>query len=372
MTKGVKPLKINTQKRIFRGLIVSALLCALIVATLSPAAFAASTSVCYAEINVSVLNVRTGPGLSYDVAYSATTGDIINLTGDTATADGYTWYKVSGGDEYWIADTGGWTLVNSSAYEDTICAYGVYGDLAWSHTCVSSDPDWSYYLEVQNDGYYIRCDCGWWYYRLVGQACDDNGQIIAYFIGLDTDNDERVDLKPGQTKELPNRANSDLRPYQILEFMDSLDKDTPTVTITFATSDNDLIAEYTFIWWVDVYVESYGVRMVGMDGTEIIHPVDYDFMLYDRFAEFYLGDEGARYKHGDLLMQTLEGDYVFRHVQYTFTLAPVGEGDIPILEWITYITRSISEIFSELFNNFFGLTFIFTDENSPFKFLIGG
>ena len=83
----------NIQKT-FRGLTISVVFCALIISTLSPVAFAASSSYGYAVINVSVLNVRTGPGTDYDIAYELSAGDIVYLTGQIGDGDGYTWYEL--------------------------------------------------------------------------------------------------------------------------------------------------------------------------------------------------------------------------------------------------------------------------------------
>ena len=367
-------MNIQKRKRIFKGVILSLVLCALIISTLSPAAFAASSAYGYAVVNVSILNVRTGPGTDYDIAYALTTGDIVYLTGQIGEGDGYTWYELTGGNGYWIADTGGWALHVGGVYEDTINAYSATGVNVWSHTCHGSTPDWSYDFEVYNDGYYVRCtNCGWWTRRTIPYAYDDNGQPIARFIGLDTDNDERVDLFSGQSKRISCRADGSLRQYQILEFFDSLEKDTPTVTLLFGDADGELIASYTFDWWVDVYVEAYGVRMVGADESEIILPVEYDFMLQDLTTDVYLGDVGARYKHGDLgLTELFTGEKIGWHVEYGLTLAPVGEGNIPLFEWIIYQVRNISDVVTNIFDSFFGLFYIFTDEDSPFAFLIGG
>lgn len=353
--------------RIFRGLTVCVLLCALIVVTLSPAAFAAYSDEIIAVVNVSPLNVRTGAGLSYSIAYQVHTGDVIQLTGTTKVADGYTWYQISGGDGYWIAQTGGWTLQDNTGYYDRISGFDADGESVWEHYCSNESDDWYYYLEVEIEGYYIRCDCGWWYYRTVDRYIDVSSGDEAYiFLGLDTNGDWIYDLKPGQEKKLPSRADGIMRQYQILEFFGAANLDTPTVSVVFATVDNEVLYERTFGWGVGIYIDSYGVALEDQFGNEYFFPVDYEFLLFDRSNQLYVGDQQLWYS----IDKPLFGD--FRHLTIVFTLEPVGEGDAPPLEWVTYTVRSLLDGVRSLLKNFFGLGFIFNAEGSPFKFLIGG
>ena len=362
-------MKFKNHNRIFRGIVLCLVLFSFSLSVLTPFAFASST-LFYAQVNVSTLNVRTGPGLSYNVVYSAGKGEILRLTGQVDFADDYTWYELAD-TGFWIAETGGWTFVSTSVYEDNIAAYDAYGSLAWQHTCVGDSPDWYYHIEVYNEGYSVRCDCGWWEQRIIPSQYDSDGNVILCFIGLDTNNDERVDLKPGQSKKLFNRSNTDLRPYTILEFLDNPNVDTPTVTLTFATADNDLIERYTFIWWVEVHVEAYGVVMEGMDGTKKIHYVDGNFLLYDRADGLFLADNIRKY---ETLKQYNGREYIQiaeRHMEFFFTLEPPGEGDLGPVEWVTHVVRSLTDFLAQILD-FFGLSFIFTHEDSPFRFLIGG
>ena len=362
-------MKINTQNRIFRGLTVCVLLCALIVLTLSPAAFAASTTTYWGEVVVSTLNCRSGPGLSYDIVHTYSTGDKFVIIGETnGTVDGYVWYQNERG---WVAQTGGLKISTGSSYTDYICAYDPYGELSWEHECTMPNPDFQYHLEVDNEGYRITCDCGWWYYKNITQSIDpETGEELYVFLGLDTDGDWEFDLKPGQTKDLPNRATGEYRQYQILEVIGSANLDTPTVTLQFGDAENNLIAEYTFNWSVDVHVEAYGIVMVGNDGTKKIHYCENDFLLYDRLSDFFLGDSPVRYQV-DLSIKDMNGVQVYRHVEFGFTLAPPGEGGLGPLEWVTSVVRNVCDFISDILD-FFGLSFIFTDEDSPFRFLMGG
>lgn len=255
---------------------------------------------------------------------------------------------------------------SGSVTSDCISGYDVYGELAWKHVCTLTDPDCMYHLEVVEDGYYIRCDCGWWYRRYVPITYDENYNPLLVFLGLDTDNDEFYDLMPGQSKDLPSRAGSDLRPYLILEFFGPANQDTPTVTIRFVTKEGKTIEEFTFDWCVEIFIETYGIVLKDYYGYERIYYVDYDFLLYDVQNRLYLGEDGEKYASLSYV------DEIFRHVVYEFTLEPVGEGHASAIEWVIYIVRSICDSIYDLFTNFFGLKFIFTDDDSPFKFLMGG
>ena len=361
-------MKVNIQKRkrIFKGAILSLVLCAVILSILSPVALAATTTYGYCEV-MATINVRRGPGLDYAVVTQYTAGTtFMGWAEDYIEADGYKWYWCPDG---YIAQTGGLKFYTTEVAYDVITAYDPYGEKRWEHDCEGNgNPNWGYHITVDDEGYRVNCDCGWGEYYYVGYIVEDDPLV---FIGLDTDNDEIVDLRPGETKFLPNRATSDLRQYQILEFLDDPDKVQPTVTLVFRDKDNKKIAQYTFNWSVNVHVESYGVVMVGNDGLKKIHYVDGDFLLYDRFNEVHLADVPREY---DALFQgtyMLYDDPEWRNFTFNFTLAPVGEGGWGPLEWVVHIARSITDFVTDLFD-FFGLSFIFTDEDSPFRFLLGG
>ena len=50
---------------------------------------------------VGYANVRSGPGLGYDVEYSVPNGDCVYTTGRVRYRDGYDWYELTNG--CWIA-----------------------------------------------------------------------------------------------------------------------------------------------------------------------------------------------------------------------------------------------------------------------------
>ena len=361
----------NIQK-VFKGLTIALSLCAFCISILSPAAYASEASWGTGHINVGPINVRTGPGTSYDIAYSVNVGDVVELTGETASSGGYTWYRLVGGDGYWICQTGGWTL-NVTPASDTLTCFDSYGAEVFAHVCDGDGVEnWGYTVEVDAMSYTVTCSCGWGYTK----ACkpfysyygDGSVEYRYYFLGLDTDNDERVDLYPGQKKFLPNRAGSELRPYTLLEFYDH-ESEPPTVTLVFGDAKRNEIARYTFDWTVTVYVESYGLRMVGNDGLQVIHYVDHEFICKCLTLDTHLGDVGMTYKTGTIKDQY--GIPLQKHMEYALVIMNPAEDNMNPIDWVVYIVRSISDSIYELFTNFFGLKFIFTDENSPFKFLMG-
>lgn len=368
-------MKMNTQKRIFKGVILSLVLCAVVFSLFPSSAFASAEISIYAEVIISRVNVRSGPGLNYDVVTQYPRGYRFYANeGDYIYADGYKWYSTSDG---FVAQAGGLKFVDTTTFYDCITGYDIYGSARWEHTCIGTgNPNWGYHITVDQEGYLVNCDCGWGEYYALGHfLIGSDGDFTEFvFLGLDTDNDERVDLYPGQTKFLPNRANSsastDLRPYQILEFFDDPDKDIPSVTLVFRDEDNKPIAQYTFNWSVSVHVEDYGVVMVGHDGLKKIHYVDGEFLLYDRRLELHLADVPREYtvfhKFEDGLIVDKD-----KHLAYHFTLAPVGAGDWGLVEWVVHITRSVCDFVANLFD-FFNLGFIFSQEDSPFHFLVGG
>lgn len=355
-------------------MICALLLCALLVSVFAPCVYADVQSGLVGTVVGNSLIARNWPGTDQTEMHRYQKGDTF-LLDDTSVVqkDGYTWYKTE--DGWWVPHTGYLQITSgSTAYTDNIVCYDGEGMKVWEHKCTSTNPNFMYHLELFDDHYMVSCDCGWWYRRNVVTHYNSNvdGSMEALsFIGLDTNNDERVDLLPGQKKDLPNRSASSLRSYEILEFYDQANRVTPTVTLTFATADNEVIAKYDFLFHVFVHVEPYGIVMEGMDGSKKIHYVDGDFLLLDRVAETYLGDNVRKYetlKQYNGLHAVLPAQFC---MEFVFTLEAPGNGDFAPLEWVVHITRSIVDFISELFD-FFGLGFIFTDENSPFKFLMGG
>lgn len=55
-------------------------------------------------VKVDALNLRTGPGLGYDVVTVLSYGDIVSIAGGTQWADGYEWVEVA----VWGTSTAGW------------------------------------------------------------------------------------------------------------------------------------------------------------------------------------------------------------------------------------------------------------------------
>ena len=69
------------------------------------------TSSSFKAVTKEELNVRKGPGLSYDVVRVLPLGSTVEVF-ETKTADGYTWNRI--GDDEWIADDGTWLEKTSS------------------------------------------------------------------------------------------------------------------------------------------------------------------------------------------------------------------------------------------------------------------
>ena len=369
-------MNIQKRKRIFKGATLSLVLCVVVLSMMAPAAFAATITNVYAEVVSSYINVRSGPGLSYDIVcvYHQGTQFYAN-EGDYIEADGYKWYVCPDG---FIAQTGGLKFYDYTEYQDTICAYDPYGEKRWEHACCGTDnPNWGYNISVDEGGYLVSCDCGWsnYYYVShfisVGDPSGD-GYYELVFVGLDTDGDEQIDLRPGQNRRLVNRANSDLRSYQILEFLDDPNKDCPTVTLCFRNRNNLLLFHYTFNWSVTLYVESYGIVMVGNDGMKTIHYVEDDFLLYDDHIGVFLADTPHEYV-ANKAYGTEKVSIAEKHQYFDFTLAPPGEGQWGGLE---HVVDGIRDVFSDIggfFSDFGGLGSVFTDEDSPiYKLTHGG
>ena len=370
-------MNIQKSKRIFKGVTISLVLCAFVFSILAPFASAAIiTSSPYCEV-LATINVREGPGLNYEIVTQYTAGYKFWCDWENertyVVADGYTWYECPDG---WIAQTGGLRFFYLDEYVGTIYGYDAEGQERWGHECTgTSNPDWGYRITVDDAGYRVVCDCGWWRYCSISFIIDpETGDFMYDFVGLDTDGDEQIDLRPGQSRKLKNRSNSDLRPYRILEFMDDPNKDPATVTLHFREPDVGLIASYTFNWSVTLHVEDYGIVMVGNDGEKIIHYVDGDFLLYDRHIGVYLADTPHEYVPNKIYGND-NGDLISgadRHQHFNFWLAPPGKG-----EWgdFEHVIGGIRDVFSDLggfFDDFGGLGSVFTDKDSPIYKLTNG
>ena len=371
-SKGAVPLKINTQKqmRIFKGVTLSLVLCAVVISVFAPFAFAATSTWFGCEV-LATINVRRGPGLDYAIVTQYTAGT--TFTADVETyieADGYKWYQCPDG---YIAQTGGLRFFELETSWDVISGYDAYGQCRWEHQCCGStdmtdiDPNWGYVIDCQDSGYNVFCDCGWSKWCPISFELDpDTGGFKYIFIGLDTDGDERPDLFPGSKRRLKNRASSDLRPYQILEFLDNPDKDIPTVTLHFCNkSKSEVYASYTFYWDVDVHVEDYGIVMVGNDGIKKIHYVEGSFLLYDEAMGVHLADTVRTYEAMKQYNGTEQTILASRHMEFIFILAPPGEGAHGDFEHIIAGIRDIFNSLPNIFTDFGGLGDVFTDEDSP-------
>lgn len=357
------------KKKIFRNILLSMMLCCVVVSTFAPCAFASTDAAYIATINATQQNYRNGPGLSYQVTGAYYMGEVIYLTGEVVDVDGYTWYRVATTEVRWVANVNSLiiTPVGDGSFTDTITGYDAYGDVRWTHTCTQSKPLWYYHLTVENQSYTVSCDCGWFY----KVTCDfwyfEDGSYSSIFLGLDTDNDEFHDLKPGQTKDLPCRANSNMRPYQILEFYGDTNNDPPTVTIRLRGSVHE---DLVFNWNVKVELEPYGLKFTRNDGSTYLYPISGEYMVLYTYrpqgaTDVYLAEDKVyNFKHGELL----EDDPWFedgRHVFYTLKIIPVEVGTMSPLDWVTYITRKVGTWIHDLLD-FFGLGKHLTSENSPF------
>lgn len=363
-------MKVNIQKRIFKGVTLSLVLCAVILGILSPVALAATSTMFMCEVTGNV-NVRELPDADSDIVttYQAGTTFMGDPENWVAYEDGYYWYWCPDG---YVAQTGRLRFYEVTQDYDNICAYDPYGSQRWEHECSGNDnPDWGYNISVDEGGYLVSCDCGWSEYFYVSYVISDDGDYgnqytELVFVGLDTDNDEIVDLRPGEKKFLPNRANSELRKYQILEFLDDPDKLPPVINLQFRDGDNKVIAMYTFPWSVEVHVEPYGVVMVGNDGIKKIHYVDYDFMLHDETLDLYLADTPRVYdvftEYGD---KVIIGEGHGDEWCFVFILAPVGEGPWSGFEYIINVIRNAFSGVGGLFSDFGNLGSVFSDEDSP-------
>ena len=374
-------MKINTQshKRTFKGLTLFFVLCALVITWLPFSASAASSTMLMCEVTATI-NVRELPTLKSDIVTQYTAGTKFQGSAEdyVAYADGYYWYWCPDG---YIAQTGGLRFYETTVYWDSISGYDAYGQEVWSHECSGSvglDPvssNWGYTIDCLDDGYTVTCDCGWFKWCPISFELDpDTGGFKYVFAGLDTDGDEQIDLRPGVKKKLPNRANSDLRPYRILEFLDDPIKDPPTITLIFRKPlSTSIIAYYTFNWSVDIHVEPYGIVMVGNDGTRVVHYADGDFMLFDMQLGYYLSDKPHTYEgnksNGSIGNMVNPQRY---HQFAEFELGAPGDGRYGVVEDVIDDLRDIFTDIPNFFEDFGGIDNVFTDQDSPLTQLTGG
>ena len=358
-------MRMNTQKRIFKGVILSLALCAVVISVLPPVVFAATSTeyICTVLGNV---NVRSGPGLSYEVVTTYSSGKTFPaVVEDYIEADGYRWYLCPDG---YVAQTGRLKFDYYSVWTDTFTFVSPYG-AEDTHTCFGDGTaGWGLELTVVDGGYWIHCDCGFSQGRFWPreQYHDSQGNLVSdiYFQGLDTDNDERVDLYPGQSKRLTNRSGSSLRPYRILEFFDDAAKDVPTVTLVFVDKDRIELARYTFAFSVDVRVYDYGVEMIGNDGTYELYEYPFGYLVTDLTRGFPLADRGWRYQV-DYTIKDFFGNPSEKHPEYGFMVADVGDGPNGHLEKIIAGLWGMGEGLEEFITDFGGLNDVFTNDNSP-------
>lgn len=121
---------------------------------------------------------------------------------------------------------------------------------------------------------------------------------------------------------------------------------------------------YRFEWWVDLRIAPHGIVMTAMNGKTSTHFVNFEFMLWYDFGEYYLdADNSYRLEHGSLF----DREDIFedgRHVEYRFTIKGVNAEDMNPLDWIVYWTKKIGNWVYDVFN-FFGLGGLLTSEGSP-------
>lgn len=233
-------IKQKKQLSEFNILNISVIVCALIICVLAVFCYFshdvdAASSVYYSYTGTAVtnLNVRSGPGTDYKLVRVIYAGTSFPLTGEHYNDGQRMYWRLDGAAEEWV--TGGTNGANlnvkttiNTLYEDTIKGYAPNGSVPWEHDCTQSRPLWYYHIDVNNYGYVITCDCGWFYERNASLNSGVDTMDDSYvFLGLDTDNDEFYDLKPGQSIDLPCRANNDMRPYIISEFWGSTANDPP-------------------------------------------------------------------------------------------------------------------------------------------------
>lgn len=360
--KGKAPLKTNIQK-IFKGASLSALIFMILLSTLSPTAFAASTSTVWAEVIVSRLNCRSAPSLSADIVHEFHAGDKFQVTGETAEKyDGYIWFECEFG---WVANTGGLRFYDATTYTDNISAYDIYGQLSWEHECSRPTSTFEYQFEVFDDGYTVRCACGWWLNVdcpsfMVGDGSSVEDTLI--FLGLDTNNDEVIDLRPGDTKVVKRKYADNLRDLQIWEFYGPENYDVPSVTLDFYNEDGSLFKSIEFQWGAYVYVDNSCIIFEDLYGNKQTVFIDYEFLVYDELNKSFLSDVPRYF--------TFPGDEdgMLRHFTWEFSISKVGSKAWGPVGLFYYLCRQLTDPVADLFD-FFGLTEIFTDPDSPFVFL---
>ena len=381
-------IKTSNLQKIKRRLIkvVSMLLVLISVSVIfmTPLVSAASTDYAPSDTNyvataLASLNIRTGPGTSYDIVGSVDVGDILYLTNYETDSAGRKYWKLAGGGNRWVSQGSSGhnftpvMLEDTDFRADTITGYDIFGQQSFVHVCWQKFDLWYYHIEVKAKSYIVSCDCGWWseidcvstsYIDPDGDGVFDTLQY-GFFLGLDTDNDEMLDLRPGEKKDLPCRATSDLRQYQILEFFGQGDTVPPSVTFEIFDKSSNYIGTYTFDWSAYVRVESYGIVFTDKDGFRKICPLNGHFTVYDESHQRYVLDEELFYQHGSLMDST---EY-HRFFRLTVTYLDIDKSTP--LDWAVYLMNKLGNMLFSFFN-FFGLSEFFTADDSPFRFLFGG
>lgn len=355
-------MKVNIQKAV-KGVSLFALALFVFFSTLPLPSYAASTSTVWAEVMVSRLNCRTIPSLSGDIVHEFHAGDKFQIIGETAEKyDGYIWFECEYG---WVANTGGLRIYDSTTYNDSMAAYDIYGQLSWEHNCTRPSSTFEYQFEVFEDGYTVRCACGWWLNVDCPSFMVGDGSSVedtSIFLGLDTNNDEVIDIRPGDTKIVKRSATANLRPLQILEFYGPENYDVPSVTLDFYNEDGSLFKSFEFQWGVYVYVDKSCIVFEDLYGNQQKIFIDYEFLVYDELDKTFLSDVPRYLTFPD------DEDGMLRHFTWEFTISKVGSEAFGPMGLFYYICRELTGAVAELFD-FFGLTDIFTDQDSPFVFL---
>lgn len=355
-------MKVNIQKAVKGATLFICILSLLLINVCGFASAAVETHV-YAEVTVKYLNVREGPGLNYPVVTQYFQGERFYANaGDYIEADGYKWYVCPDG---FIAQTGGLKFVDYTTYTDTLIGYDMYGVQKWHHICTNVTEDTEYYFEVGGDYYEVRCDCGWWTYVECPKITLNVGtayETPVIFLGLDTDNDERIDLRPGDTARIPTRAFTSARDLLVTEFYGDEFDDTPSVTINVRDADGNILHAYDFHWGVHVSTGSSSIVFEDFFGNQTICYIEPGSMVYDSLNDFFLSEEPHWY--------SIKGavDPLLRHWTVDLVVTSVEENPVGLMGFIVKYTREIFGSFHKVFD-FFNLSFIFTDENSPIYFI---
>lgn len=316
------------------------------------------------------LNVRSGPGTEYTLLRTIPVGTTFRVLPVEKIDGSYTWSRIDSTEEEWFClrtPDKFYVEINKvvdSIFIDTIKGYSSDGSIPWEHTCSQSVEMWYYHISVTSEKYTVTCDCGWSISRYPFKGIDPDYFVEPVFLGLDTNNDEQYDLKPGQSIDLPCRAGGNLRPYIISEFIGENYVEPPTVTVAFGDSNYNELAKYTFNWDCTMEITSYGIILIGNDGTRTLHPVNGEFMVWYIHGEYYFA-EGKKYhlKRSDAL--DLDGAFTERHVEYGFVIKMVKAEEMDPLDWITYYSKQVGETVTNIFN-FFDLGGLLGADDSPF------